>query len=343
MVHDSIVSCVGNTPLVHLQRLFPFVNLTVIAKLELLNPGGSVKDRPARYIVEEGLRSGSISSHTPLIESSSGNLGIALAMIARAYGLDFTCVVDPNIARANLSVLRSLGARIDLVKERDEHGGFLGTRVRRVQELLRQVPGSVWINQYANQLNWRAHYEGEGAEVIREIGRPIDVLVAAVSTSGTILGLARRLREANPRLHVVAVDAVGSVIFGAQPGPRELPGMGASRVPELLCRDEIDEVIHVDDRGSVQGCRALTAHEGIFAGASSGAVVTAIRRLAPRLPRPCTVLTLLPDRGDRYLDKVYDDVWVERLERAQPDLGLASSSRRRNERPVSLTVEVNHG
>lgn len=321
MVHESIVSCVGQTPLVHLQRLFPFEGISVIAKLELLNPGGSVKDRPARFIVEQGLRSGALSSRTPLVESSSGNLGIALAMIARAYGMRFTCVVDPKISRANLQILGALGATIDMVHERDEQGGYLGTRIRRVQELVAEAPGTVWINQYANELNWRAHYEGEGDEIAREIGRPIDILVVAVSTTGTILGLGRRLRQHSPNLRIVAVDAVGSVIFGGPPGRRELPGMGASRVPELLCRDEIDEVVLVGDRQSVQGCRALATHEGIFAGGSSGAAVAAIRRLVPRLPRPSTIVTVLADRGDRYLDMVYDHAWVEGLEGTATELG----------------------
>lgn len=313
MIHDSIVSCIGATPLVHLRRLFPFEGLSVIAKLELLNPGGSVKDRPARFIVEEGLRSGTITPGTALVESSSGNLGVALAMVARAYGLRFTCVVDPKISPANLRILRSLGAAIDMVDALDEQGGYLGTRVRRVREIVAESSGTIWINQYANELNWRAHYEGEGEEIVRALDRPVDVLVAAVSTTGTVLGLARRLREWNPRVHVVAVDAVGSVIFGAPPAPRELPGMGASRVPELLRPEEIDEVIHIDDREAVRGCRALAAHEGIFAGGSSGAVVAALRKLLPRLARPQTVLTVLPDRGDRYLDMVYDDRWVDRL------------------------------
>lgn len=164
MVHESIVSCVGRTPLVHLQRLFPLPDISVIAKLELLNPAGSVKDRPARFIVEHGLASGALSSRTPLIESSSGNLGIALATVARAYGLRFTCVVDPKISPANLQILRALGARIDMVHDRDEQGGYLGTRIRRVQQVVAEVPETVWINQYANQLNWRSHYEGEGEE-----------------------------------------------------------------------------------------------------------------------------------------------------------------------------------
>lgn len=338
MVHDSIVSCVGKTPLVHLRRLFPFQGLSVIGKLELLNPGGSVKDRPARFIVEQGLKAGTINARTPIVESSSGNLGVALAMVARAYGLTFTCVVDPKISPANLRVLRALGARIDIVHERDEQGGYLGTRIRRVQEIVKTAPGTVWINQYANELNWRAHYEGEGEEIVRDLGAPVDVLVVAVSTTGTILGLARRLREHNPRVRVVAVDAAGSVIFGGPPARRELPGMGASRVPELFSPAEIDEFVHVNDREAVHGCRALAAHEGIFAGGSSGAVVTAIRKLMPRLPRPSTVLTVLPDRGDRYLDMVYNDAWVDRLDGVDGELRPLLSARP-SRRPAARRLE----
>ncbi len=134
-----------------------------------------------------------------------------------------------------------------------------------------------------------------------------------VSTSGTVLGIARRLRREWPGLKVVAVDAVGSVLFGAKPGPRELPGIGASRVPELLCRDDIDDVIHVDDYDAAMGCRRLLEREGIFAGGSSGAVVVAIERLLARATRPLRIVTLLPDRGERYLDSVYDDAWLARI------------------------------
>lgn len=310
MIHKSILSCIGQTPLVELRRLFPEPDLTVIAKLELLNPGGSVKDRPARFIVEQGLSDGLITRKSHLIESSSGNLGIALAMVARIYGLKFTCVVDPKISPINLRILQNLGAQINMVDLPDRQGGYLQTRIARVQELLSETPHGFWINQYANRLNWESHFYGTGDEIIMQMDRPIDYLVMAVSTTGTILGVARRLRQEFPHLRVVAVDAVGSVIFGGRPGPREIPGIGASRVPELLSRDEIDEVIYVGDWEAVEGCRELLAYEGVFAGGSSGAVIAAVQQLVPRLPRPATVVTLLPDRGDRYVSTVYDDEWV---------------------------------
>jgi len=313
MIHDSVASCVGRTPLVYLRRLFPYQNLDVIAKLELLNPGGSVKDRPARFIIEQWLQDQQIDPTTHLIESSSGNLGIALAMVAHLHGIAFTCVVDPTILPANLKILQRLGAKIEMVHQRDEQGGYLASRIARVQELLKIIPNSRWINQYANPLNWQAHFYGTGGEILAELDRPIDCFVAAVSTSGTILGVARRLRQAFPKLRVIAVDAVGSVIFGGRAGPRVLPGMGASRVPELLCREEIDEVVYVDERESVQGCHALMEEEGILAGGSSGSVIAGIQKLLPRLPAPYRVLTILPDRGERYLDTIYDEEWVAGL------------------------------
>ena len=313
MVYSSVVACVGRTPLVELRRQFPPPGPTVIAKLELMNPSGSMKDRPAAFIVERGLADGTITAGSHLVESSSGNFGIALATAARVHALDFTCVVDPKTTPANLRILNALGAEVEIVTEPDEHGCYLGARLRRVAELCREGPDRVWINQYANERNWQAHYHGTAAEILADLDRPIDCLVVPVSTTGTILGLARRLRHDFPALRVVAVDAAGSVIFGGPAGPRHVPGLGAGRRPELLAPGEIDEVVSVSDREAVAGCRELATSEGIVAGGSSGAVVAAIGRLRPRLPAQWQVLTVLPDRGDRYLDQVYDDAWVDRL------------------------------
>lgn len=314
MVHQSIACCIGNTPLVSLSRLFGDGGVRVNAKLELLNPGGSVKDRPAKFIIEQGLRDGTIPPGGHLIESTSGNLGVALAMLCRVYGLELTCVVDPNISRTNLQIMRCFGANVDMVREKDNQGGYLETRIRRVKTLLETLPGGVWINQYANARNWQSHYHGEGGELIEQLPEPPDYLVAGVSTSGTILGIARRLRERFPGLRVIAVDALGSVLFGRTEGRRRLPGIGASRVPELLVREEIDDVIYVDDLESCQGCLDLLEREGIFAGGSSGSVIAAIRKLIPRVPHGSNILTLLPDRGDRYLDLVYSAEWRAGLE-----------------------------
>jgi 2,3-diaminopropionate biosynthesis protein SbnA len=308
MVSASIIECIGSTPLVRLRRLFDD-GPQVYGKLELLNPGGSVKDRPARYIIERGIRDGTIAPGSTIVESSSGNFGIALAMAARIYELDFICVVDPRIAPLNLRILGQLGARIEMVTEPDPYGGYLHTRLARVHELVREIPGAYWIDQYANELNARCHYDGIGSEIAEAMDR-VDVFVAAVSTSATLLGAGRRLRDEWPDLRVVAVDAQGSVIFGGPPSRRDLPGIGSSRRPELLVEEEIDDVIYVDDHDSALGCRDLLLGEGILAGGSSGAVIAAVQRLVPHLPRDSRVVAVLPDRGERYMDLVYDDDWV---------------------------------
>jgi 2,3-diaminopropionate biosynthesis protein SbnA len=319
MVSASIIECIGGTPLVRLRRLFNG-GPQVYAKLELLNPGGSVKDRPARYIIERGLRDGTIAPGATIVESSSGNFGIALAMAARIYELEFVCVVDPRIAPLNLRILEQLGARVEMVRRPDPYCGYLHTRLERVRELLGEIPGAYWIDQYANELNAQCHYDGIGTEIVEAMAEePIDVFVAAVSTSATLMGAARRLRDAWPGIRVVAVDAQGSVIFGAPASRRSLPGIGSSRTPELLCEDEVDEVMYVDDFDSARGCRELLRGEGILAGGSSGAVIAAVQRIVATLPPNARVVTVLADRGERYMDLVYDDAWVEAHRPAVPD------------------------
>ena len=267
--HDSLLDSVGQTPMVQLHQLFP--KHEVFAKLEYMNPGGSMKDRPAKYIIEHGIKHGLITENTHLIESTSGNLGIELAMIAKIKGLKLTCVVDP----------------------------------------------AYWINQYANELNWQSHYHGAGTEIVETIKQPIDYFVAPVSTTGSIMGMSRKIKEVHPNAQIVAVDAKGSVIFGDKPINRELPGIGASRVPEILNRSEINQVIHVDDYQSALGCRKLIDYEGIFAGGSTGSIIAAIEQLITSIEEGATIVTILPDRGDRYLDLVYSDTWLEKMKSRQ--------------------------
>lgn len=214
MIHGSILGCVGSTPVVALRRLFADFDGEILAKLEFFNPGGSVKDRPAVHILSEGLRTGVITPDSHVIESSSGNFGIALAMACRIHNLPLTIVVDPDVTQTNFTLLHCLGARVEMVTKLDANGcGYLEQRLRRVRSLVEQTPGGVWINQYANQLNWLAH-ECTAREIVEAVPGRIDYFVAAVSTAGTIHGVSRALRKVHPELRVVAVDAVGSVLFG---------------------------------------------------------------------------------------------------------------------------------
>ena len=327
---------VGNTPLVALDQMFPPHAVQVFAKLEMLNVGGSVKDRTAHYMVSQALAAGRITSESHLVESSSGNLAIALAMIAKREGIPFTAVVDPNLAPANRCLIEAFGGRIDLVTEKDEAGGYLNTRVRRVHELVRTIPGAVWLNQYANPDNWRAHYHGIAEEIVREIPIEPTHVVAAVSTCGTLMGLARRLRERWPKIEVVAVDLEGSVIFGGQGGNRQIPGIGASRVPEQLALPEVDAVIYATDWESTLACRQLAERQGILAGGSSGTVMAAITKLIPNLAEGSCIVTLLPDRGERYLDTVYDLEWPPQERRLTRP--FEASFRRLAERPTAAWI-----
>lgn len=316
----NLNSFVGDTPLVELEVPFGNTAIRLFAKLEMFNPGGSIKDRPASFMIQQAIADGRITKASHLVESSSGNLAIAIAMIARQMKLEFTAVIDPNITKSNRDMIETYGAKIELVDEKDEEGGYLRSRIRRVRRLLDELPNAVWLNQYANPDNRRSHYEGVGAEIVRDM--PIEPTHAfvGVSTCGTIMGVARRLREAWPTIRIVAVDVVGSVIFGSPGGKRRLPGIGASRVPEQLDTREIDEVVYVTDWESMQGCHRLVREDGLLAGGSSGSIIAAIEKMAPRLPRGAVIVTVLPDHGERYLDTVYDRNWLPESERVRRPL-----------------------
>ncbi|MCQ4189567.1 2,3-diaminopropionate biosynthesis protein SbnA [Methylocystis suflitae] len=325
MIPD-LISFVGNTPLVELELPFSSSSIRLFAKLEMFNPGGSIKDRPALFMIQQAIAAGGITRDSHLIESSSGNLAIAIAMIAQQMNLRFTAVIDPNITKTNRDLIKAYRAEIELVEEKDREGGYLNSRIRRVRQLLEELPGAVWLNQYANPDNQRAHYEGVGAEIVRDMPIEPSHAFIGVSTCGTIMGVARRLREAWPNIRIVAVDVTGSVIFGAPSAKRWLPGIGASRIPEQLDAREIDEIVYVTDWESVLGCHQLVRYEGLLAGGSSGSVIAAIEKMAPRLPSRAVIVTVLPDRGERYLDSVYDPDWLAESDRIKCPVDAAHRS-----------------
>lgn len=227
----GILSTIGNTPLIKLSNLFQNSGFEVYAKMELLNPGGSAKDRPALRMIQEAWKEGRIRPGTVIIESSSGNMAISLAMICKYLGLRFISVIDPRTTETNIQILKALDAKIDYVAEPDpETGEFLPARLTRVQQLLAEIPGSFWPNQYGNANNYLAHYHTTMKEIVTELGR-VDYLFCSVSTCGTIRGLAEYARDHGLKTKIVAVDAQGSVIFGGNKGSRRFPDW----VP-ALCR-----------------------------------------------------------------------------------------------------------
>ncbi len=310
-MRDGILSTIGNTPLVLLSRLLPSAGFRLFAKLEALNPGGSIKDRPALAILEAALRSGEIRPETVVVESSSGNMGIGLAQACRYHGLRFICVVDPRTSEQNLRVLRAYGAEIDRVREPDPVSGeFLQARLNRVQELLGEIGDVFWPNQYANRHNPGAHYQTTMHEVATELAGQVDVLFVATSTCGTIRGCAEYIRDHGLPTRLVAVDALGSQIFSTQQAKRMIPGLGAGLRPPLCDVSLINDVVLVTDFDCVAGCRRLVAREAILAGGSSGAVIAAVERLQDQIPPGANCVAILPDRGERYLETIYDDAWV---------------------------------
>jgi cysteine synthase A len=295
---------------VKLERYFSTAPFTVYAKLESFNPCGSVKDRTARSLIDAALRTNQIGPGTTIIESSSGNLGIGLAQVCLYHGLPFICVVDPKTTPQNLGVLRAYGATIDVVEHPDPRTGeYLQARIDRVQELRASIPNSYWPDQYSNVNNARAH-RATIREIVDALGRAPDYLFCATSSCGTLRGAAEYLRELGASTQVVAVDAVGSVIFGQKPKRRLIPGHGAAMVPKLFSQDLASRCVHVSDEDCVVGCRRLLRTEAILAGGSSGAVVSAIDRMNVHIPPRATCVAILADRGERYLDTIYSDLWV---------------------------------
>jgi len=289
--------------------------INLFAKLEFVNPVGSIKDRPAYWILKRAAERGEIDDRTTVIESSSGNFASALAAFTRLVGLRFIPVIDPNIASTYESFLRRTCATVVKVDQRDDTGGFLKTRLQMVQHLCDTIPNAYWTNQYGNPDAVEAHYQLTAGEICAEFPS-LDYAFIGVSTAGTIAGMSRRLKERYPKIKIIAVDTQGSVIFGGTPRKRHIPGVGSSIVPPLVSQASIDDVVLISERETAAACRELLHTHGLFAGGSSGTVFAAVKRYAAKLggPRRPTVLFLCADRGTAYLDTVFDPKWAAQLE-----------------------------
>ena len=325
-IEAGILSTIGNTPLVALNKLFPAASTLFYAKLEMFNPGGSTKDRTALLMLSKALEQGQLDHNSTIIESSSGNMAVGLAQICRYLNLHLVVVIDPKINRHTLDLLRAYGAQIERVTEADSSGNYLDNRLMRVRWLQDTIPNSYWPNQYSNDLNPEAHYRTM-KEIVDVCPTPPDYIIAATSTCGTIMGCARYVHEHNLKTKIVAVDAVGSVIFGASKGNRLIPGHGAGRKSDLLVESYIDHVFHITDKECVNGCRRLLQREAILAGGSAGAVVMAAEKILPQIPENSNCVLIFSDSGERYLDTIYNDVWVERNFDEMQDLDPKDSDR----------------
>ncbi|HSV68035.1 MAG TPA: cysteine synthase family protein [Mycobacteriales bacterium] len=304
---ESILHAIGGTPLVRLRTVPAPGSATVYAKLEGRNPTGSVKVRAALGMVRQAEADGRLRPGGVLVESSSGNMAVALAMVAAALGYQMIAVIDPRTTPVNRAMLRAYGARTELVTEPDAAGGYQTVRLARARELARSLPTAVLTYQYGNPANPRAHAETTGPEILRALGGAPDCVVAGVSSGGQVSGIGRVLRPAGSR--VCAADTVGSSIFGARWAPHLVRGVGLSWTPENLDPSVVDEAYAVPDELSFAAARLLAAHEGILAGGSSGLVLAVALATARELGPGRTVVAVLADRGEKYLDQFYDDRW----------------------------------
>ncbi|PHN05715.1 2,3-diaminopropionate biosynthesis protein SbnA [Flavilitoribacter nigricans] len=306
---DGILATVGKTPLVSLKKLFPGTGVKLYGKSEYLNPGGSIKDRTALNMLTTALAEGKLRRGDTVIESSSGNMAIGLAQACLYFGLRLIVVVDPKLNKQTESILRTYGARIEYVRKPDKVGGYLSARLNRVKELLKSTPRSFWTNQYSNPDNPRTH-EQTMAEIADELNGKVDYIFVATSTCGTLMGCAEYVHRNGLTTRVIGVDAVGSVIFGTPEGERLIPGHGAGRPSAFLKKDRIAEAIHITDEECIAGCHQLLRREALLCGGSSGAIVSAFEKYLPRIPRGAVCVLMLCDRGERYLDTIYNEGWV---------------------------------
>jgi cysteine synthase A len=311
-IAGGILEAIGGTPLVRLGKIFEPSHFNCFAKLEGLNPGGSSKDRPSVAIVERALQTGAINSDTLIIESSSGNTGIGLAMVCAYHGLRFRCLTDPKVTQQNVDILAAYGAEVEMIEHADpETGELLPAKLKRIKEILETVENSFWVDQYSSPENSGAHYRSTVKEILRDLdGQMLDYLFIATSTCGTVRGCLDYLVDHGYPTKVIAVDALGSQIFSNVKHNRLIPGLGSAICPGLTPTDHLHKSLHVTGINCVVGCRRLARTEAILAGGSSGGVISAIDKMSKEIPEGSTVVALLPDRGERYLDTIYSDEWV---------------------------------
>lgn len=281
-------------------------------KCEGFNFAGSIKLKAAAEMVEAAERDGTLWPGSIIVESSSGNLGVALSVLAASKGYEFVCVTDPRCNLTARRAIEALGGRVHIVDTPAAVGGLLGARIEYVRALCASDSRYVWLNQYANPGNWRAHYRTTAPAIARQFPH-LDVLFVGAGTTGTLMGCARYFWEWRRTVRVIAVDSVGSVTFGGEPGRRMIPGLGTSVRPAQLDETYVDEVILVDEADAVRACHQL-ARRGFLFGGSTGTVVSgATSWLAEHAGRELTAVAIAPDFGERYLDTVYQSNWLEAL------------------------------
>jgi cystathionine beta-synthase len=317
-IHDNILGAMGNTPLVRLNRVARGVRAQVVAKVEYFNPGGSVKDRIGITIIEDAERAGRLKPGGTIVESTSGNTGVGLAIAGAIKGYKCVFVMPDKMSEEKIRVLRAYGARVVVTPtnvEPEDPRSYYSV----AKQIVAETPNSILANQYHNPVNPQTHYETTGPEIWRQTAGRIDVFVAGMGTGGTITGVGKFLKEMNPKIQIVGIDPIGSILHDyfysgrmAEAHSYKVEGIGEDFIPSVYDFAYIDDMVKVNDKESLLMTRRLVREEGMFVGGSCGAAVAGALRYASErsLGPDKLVVVLLPDSGTRYLSKVFDDNWM---------------------------------